>query len=182
MRKDCICENNDENLENSGGSRRGGRGKHQTRSLKASERDIDPIAVLEPNLALPASVDNLLPETNYPFRWLLGAHVMRAKAEIPNEAKVGEGVLPKEGVDLFDQREERGVQVVVVVGKFGVKETGIDVADGNELKSGVGRKKNVGGYPIGRFPMPLGVRGTDEFAKIRTPISERDGYDLAGVS
>lgn len=63
---------------------------------------------------------------------------MRAKAEIANEAKVGESVLPEEGVDLFDQGEEGGVQVVVI-GKFGVKETGIDVADGNELKSGVGR-------------------------------------------
>jgi len=139
MRKGCICENNEENLGSSGGSRRGSRGKHQTRSLKASERDVDPVAVLEPDLALPAPVDDLLPEAEYPFRWLLGAHVVRAKAEIPNETKVGEGVLPEEGVDLFDQREERGVQVVVV-GKVGVKETGVDVADGNELKSGVGRE------------------------------------------
>ena len=165
-----------------GGSLRGSGGKHQTRSLKASERDVNPVAVLEPNLALPAPVDDLLPEAKYPFRWLLGTHVVRAKAEVPNEAEVGEGVLPEEGVDLFDQGEERGVQVVVVVGKFGVEEAGIDIADGDELKSGVGREKNMRRYPIGRFPMPFGVRGTDELAKILTPIGERDGCDLAGVS
>ena len=111
----------------------------------------------------------------------MGAHKVGVEAEIPNEPKVGERVLPEEGINLFDQREERRVQIVVV-GEFGVKETGIDVADRNKLKGGVGREKDVRGYPIRRFPMPLGIRGTNELSKIWTPISERDGRHLAGVS
>ena len=107
---------------------------------------------------------------------------MGVEAEIPNEPKVGERVLPEEGINLFDQREERCVQIVVVVREFGVKKTGIDIADRNELKGGVGREKDVRGNPIGRFPMPFGIRGTNELSKIWTPISERDGCHLAGVS
>lgn len=104
---------------------------------------------------------------------------MGAKAEIPNEPKVGERVLPEERVNLFYQREKW--RVIVVVGKFGVKKTGIDVADRNELKGGMGGEEDVGGNPIGGFPMPLGIRGTNELSKVWTPISERDGCHLAGV-
>ena len=179
MQKECICENNNENLEID--SCGGGGGKHQTCSLEASEGDVNPVAVLEPNLALPAPGNDFLPEVYNPSRWLLGAYNVRAKAEIANEPKVGECILPKERINLFDQREERCVQIVVV-GEFGVKETGIDVADRNKLKGGVGGKKDVRGYPIWRFPMPLGIRGTNKLSKIWTPISERDGCHLAGVS
>jgi len=183
MRKDCICENNDENFKRilwKRDSSRGGGGQHQAGSLKASEGDVDPIAVLKPDLTLPAPVNDLLPEAENPFRWQLGAHEVGAKAEIPNEPKVGKRVLPEERVNLFDEREKRCV--VVIVGEFGVKKTGIDVADRNELKGGVGGEKDMGRNPIGRFPMPLGIRGTNELLKIWTPISERDGCHLASVS
>lgn len=43
-------------------SGRGGRGRHQARSLKASEGDVDPITVFKPDLAFPAPVNDLLPE------------------------------------------------------------------------------------------------------------------------
>lgn len=59
MLRDCICENNDENLENLRGSYGGSRSQHQTRSSKTPEGDVDPVAVLEPDLALPAPVDDL---------------------------------------------------------------------------------------------------------------------------
>jgi len=160
---------------------RGGGGKHQACSLKASAGDVDSVTVLEPNLALPGPVNDLLPEVYNPSRWLLGAHKVGAKAEIPDEAKIGECVLPEERINLFNQREERGVQIVVV-GEIWVKETGIDVADSNKLEGGVGWKKDVRGNPVWRFPMPLGIRGTNKLSKVWTPISKRDGCHLAGVS
>jgi len=105
-----------------------------------------------------------------------------AKAEVPNEPKVGKSVLPEERIDLFDQREKRCVQIVIVIGKFGVEKAGINVTDRDELESGVGREKDVRGNPIGRFPMPLCIRGANELSEVGAPISERDGCYLAGVS
>ena len=107
---------------------------------------------------------------------------MGAKAEIPNKPQVRERILPEERIDLFDQREKRCVQIVIVVGEVRVEKAGIDVADCDELEGGMGRKKDVRGDPIRRFPMPLSVRGANELSKIWTPISERDGCHLAGVS
>ena len=101
--------------------------------------------------------------------------------EIPNKPQVGECVLPEERIDLFDQWEKWCVQIVVV-GEFGVEKAGIDIADRDELKGGMGRKEDVRGDPIRRFPMPLGIRGANELSKIWTPIGERNGCHLAGVS
>jgi hypothetical protein len=168
IRKDCIWENNDENVNS-------WRGQHQTRPLKTSASDVDPVAVLEPDLPLSAPVDDPLPEIQDLPRWLFGTHEVGAEAEVPNESKVGERVFPEERIDLFDQREKWGVQIVAIIGEFGVEKTGIDVADRNELKGGVGREEDVGGNPIGGFPMPLCVCGANEFSKIGAPISERDG-------
>ena len=106
---------------------------------------------------------------------------MGTKAEIPNESKVGERFLLEERVYLFDQGEKWRVQIVVV-GEFGVKKAGINVTDRNELKGGMGWEEDVRGDPIGRFPMPLGIRRANELSKVRTPIGERDGCHLAGVS
>jgi len=89
-----------------------------------------------------------------------------ARAEISNKPQVGERVLPEGGIDLFDQWEVWCVQIVIVVGEFGVEKAGIDVADCDELKGGVGRKEDVGGDPIRRFPVPLGVRGANKLSKI----------------
>jgi len=102
------------------------------------------------------------------------------KAEIPDEPEVWECVLCEERIDLFNQWEKRRVQIVVV-GEFGVKKAGIDIADRNELKGGMGREKDVRGNPIGRFPMPFGIRGTNKLSKVGTPIGEGDGRHVAGV-
>ena len=159
---------------------RGCGGQHQTRSLKSSKGDVDPITILEPDPPLSAPVNDFLPEAQNPSRWVLSAHEVGAEAEIPNEPEVGERVLPEERIDLFDQWKKRRVQIVVI-GESRVKEAGIDVADRNELKGGVGGKKDVRGDPVGRFPMPLGIRGTNKFSEVWTPISERDGCHLASV-
>lgn len=159
----------------------GGRGQHQTGPLKPSKGDVDPIAILKPHLPLLASVDDFLPEAQNPSRWVLGTHEVGAKAKIPNEPKIWERLLPEKRIDLFDQWEKRCVQVVIVIGKFGVEEAGINIANRDELKGGVGRKEDVRSYPVGGFPMPLGVRGADELSKVWTPISERDRCHVAGI-
>jgi len=48
--------------------------QHQTRPPETSEGNVDSIAVLEPDFALPAPVDDLLPKVKDSCRWLLGAH------------------------------------------------------------------------------------------------------------
>ena len=103
---------------------------------------------------------------------------MGVKAEIPDELKVWECVLPEEKIDLFNQQEEQRVQII---GEIRVKETGMDVMDHDKLKGGVGWEKDMRGYPVWRFPMPLGIRRTNKLSKIWTPISERDRYHLTGV-
>jgi hypothetical protein len=112
----------------------------------------------------------------------MGTHQVGTEAEIPNEPEVWERILGEERIDLLDQREKWGVQIVVVVGEFGVKKAGIDIADRDEFKCGMGREEDVRGDPVWRFPMPFGIRGADKLSKVGTPISERDGGDVAGVS
>ena len=107
---------------------------------------------------------------------------MGTKAEIPNEPEVWECVLCEERIDLFDQGEKRCVQIIIAVGEFWIKKAGIDIADRNQLKGGMGREENVRGNPIGRFPLPFGIRGTNKFSKVGTPISEGDGRYVACVS
>jgi hypothetical protein len=51
---------------------------------------------------------------------------------------------------------------------FGAHEMDTDVTDRNKLKGGVGREKDVRGYPIWRFPMSFSIRGTN---KGRAPLS-----------
>ena len=160
------------------GSHREGRSKHQVRSLKVLVGDVDPVTVLKPNLVLPGPVNNLLPEICNPSRWLLGAHKVGVKAEISDELKVWECILPEERIYLFNQQEEQCVQIVE---EIRIKETGMDVADCDKLKGGVGWEKDVRGYPVWGFPMPLGICRTNKLLKIWTPISERDRYHLMDV-
>jgi hypothetical protein len=107
--------------------------------------------------------------------------MMGTEAEIPNEAEVRECILCEERIYLFYQREERSVQVVVV-GELGVKKAGINIADRDEFKGGMGREKDVRGNPVGRFPMPFGIRGTNKLSKVGTPVGERDGRYVTCVS
>jgi len=150
--------------------------------LKSSEGNVDPIAVLEPNFTFPTPTDNPAPKVKNPLRWLLGAQQVGTEANIPNESEVWECVLCEEGTDLFDQREKGRVHIAMVVGEFGVKKAGINIANGNEFKGRMGREEDVRGDPVGRFPMPLGIRGTNKFSKVGTPIGERDGRHVTGVS
>jgi len=150
--------------------------------METSEGNVDPITVLEPNFTFPTPTDDLVPEVQDPCRWLLGAHHVRTKAEVPNKPEVWERILCEERTNLFDQRKEGRVHIVTVAGKFGIEKAGIDIANSNEFKGRVRREKDVGGDPIGRFPMPLGIRGTDELSKVGAPISERNGHHMAGVS
>lgn len=106
---------------------------------------------------------------------------MGTKAEVPDKAEVWECILCEERVDLFNQGEKRCVQIVVAFGEFGVKEAGIDIADRDEFKGGVGREEDMRGNPIGRFPVPFGIRGTNKLPKVGTPISERDGGYVTSV-
>ena len=112
--------------------------QHQTCSLKSSKGDVDPVAVLEPNSTFSGPVDDLVPEAQDPRGRLLGTHQVGTKAEIPDEPEIRECVLCEEGVDLFDQGEKRRVHIVVVVGEFGVKKAGINIADRNEFEGGMG--------------------------------------------
>lgn len=107
---------------------------------------------------------------------------MGTEAEVANEPEVRKRVLCEERINLFDQWEKGSVQIVVVVGELGVKKAGIDIADRNEFKGGMRGEEDVGGDPIGGFPMPFGIRGTDKFSKVGTPVGEGNGRYVTGVS
>lgn len=103
-------------------------------SLESSSSEVDSVAVLEPDFSAPTRADHLRPKPEHPLGGLVSSHFVRATAQVSNISKVREILLLEQRAYLFVEREERRV----VWSNIGViRQSGIDVADADELKLGM---------------------------------------------
>jgi hypothetical protein len=145
------------------------------RQLCAGQRpavDVYTIAVLEPDLALIAAVNDALPKPEHACARAHGAHCVTGGTHVAHGAQRREGVALEEAREELEQREAVGI----------VAQPRIDVADSDQPHIRVRGEEGVRRNPVGVVPVPLCVGGADELVQVRAPHCERDRHaDLRAV-